>query len=77
MLLSIIRFMSDLIPGSREEAQRYLREVEKDMFDEYSPRERRQMERSDRDNYNKNIRPAYWWAGSKTWIDYDEKERDY
>lgn len=70
-LISVLRWFKSLIPGSDEDAEDYLRSVERDLFDESRSTEQ------ERQTHNENIRPAYWWAGSKTWIDYDGKERKF
>lgn len=40
-------------------------------LDDYTPAERRQMEREETENYNEHIRTAAFYAGATEWQDYD------
>jgi hypothetical protein len=61
---------------SRDEINAELDARLRDMYDEYTPAERRAMEQAERENYNKNIRCAVWWAGGDTYVDYDGNTRN-
>lgn len=56
-----------------EDRQNYRRDV----LGEFTREELIQIEREEKRNYNRNIRSAFWWSGSKTWIDADGIEREF
>lgn len=60
---------------TREEIEADLDQIHKDMTGNYSPAERCAMEAAERENYNRNISAASWWAGSDTYRDYDGNVR--
>jgi len=69
-LVFVIRF----IFGTTEEDHEIFR---KEVLGEFTREELIQIEREEKENYNHNIRSAFWWSGSKTWIDSNGKEREF